>query len=458
MTHPAAAPATPTADSDFGRRHVWSLAWPMILSNITVPLMGAVDTAVMGHQGDPRYLGAVAAGASLFTVVYWLFGFLRLGTSGLAAQQLGHHASVRAHELRYTLLRGLGLGVFIGIALIAGHRLVVDGGVQLMGASAGVTGEAIRYGYARIAGAPAVLATYALIGWLVGTGRTRAVLAVTLLTNAVNIVLCMLFVFGFGWKSAGVGVATAMAEWAALLFGLWLVRGELATGAGIARMELFDTQRVRQLIAVSVPLFANTASVVFVFYFFTLQGARLGDTTLAANAILMQLFLIMVYVLDAFAYSCESLCGRCIGAGDLPGFHRAVRSAASCAAIAGTSFAIGYHLLQDLLIPLFSSIPAVVARTRELIIWVSIIPFTYMTNNLLDGVFIGALKVRQQRNAVLFSTFAVFLPLWHLTQHLGADGLWLAFTLFYLARGLIELGYYIFFTRTRTWVPQPLEA
>ncbi|MET0378058.1 MAG: MATE family efflux transporter [Spongiibacteraceae bacterium] len=447
-----------TDPTRFSRRTIWSLAWPMMLANISVPLMGAVDAAVMGHQEDPRYLGAVAVGASLFTVVYWIFGFLRLGTSGIAAQLCGHSEDLtRRHELRYTLLRSLGLGLLIGLALLATQPAVVGFGVRLMGASQQVTEQALEYGYARIFGAPAVLASYALCGWLIGIGRTRPILLMTLFANALNVLLCLLFVYALGMKSAGVAAATATAESAGLALGLWLVRRDLNARIGIDWQAVFDLRRIRQLVAVSLPLLANTASVMFVFYFFTLQGARLGDTTLAANAILMQLFFIMAYVLDPFSYACESLCGRCIGARDGANFHRAVRAAASCITMAGTCFAVGYYLLQDLLIPLLSSLPDVIGRAKELVIWLSILPFAYMTNNLLDGVFVGALKVKQQRNAVLVSTLLVFLPVWYLTRAWGADGLWLAFTLFFLSRSAIELGYYWFFTRSDTWYPQPLE-
>ncbi len=423
-------------------RRVWSLAWPMILSNITVPLLGLVDTAVIGHLPDPTYLGAVAVGAMLFSILYWAFGFLRMGTTGLTAQALGRDD---VSQSRLLLAQSLLLAGVIGTLLLLVQAPLIGTALRLVGAGEAVSLEAARYSEIRIYGAPAVLANYALLGWFLGNENTRIPLLLLVSTNLLNMLLDVLMVYGLGMHTDGVALATVIAEYTSLALGLSFARRMLARQAGT-----FVWQRLKvvsdyyQLIAINRYLFVRTIAILLSLAFFTAQGAKQGVTILSANAVLLNFFLIISNGLDGFAHAVEALSGRFYAARDNAGLHRIIAATLGWSLITALLFCLLFWLAGEQIIGLLTDIPAVNQTATAYLPWVILLPLVAVWSFLLDGIFVGTTQVRAMQNTMLFSVFAVFAPAWYLSQPLGNHGLWLAFIALFVARGLS--GGYVFIT------------
>ncbi|PMR72135.1 MATE family efflux transporter [Billgrantia endophytica] len=438
---------TPSA----ARRRIWTLAWPIILSNITVPLLGLVDTAVVGHLPDSRYLAAVTLGATLFSFLYWGFGFLRMGTTGLTSQATGREND---SEVRNLLGQSLLLAIGIGLLLILFSQPLIGLGLWLLDGSEVATGLAAEYAQIRILSAPAVLANYAIIGWFLGQQNSRVTLAILVLTNGVNIVLDLLFVVGFGMTSDGVAWATVIADYTALAFGAWLVSRQLKLLEGrFLRERLLKLAAYAKLFQVNANLFVRTLGLLFAMAFFTSRGAVQGDTMLAANAVLLQFIMLTSYALDGFAHAVEALIGRSVGRRRWDEFGAAVRSAAwfslMTAATASLVFALGGHYL----IAMLTSLPEVRDTAGSYLPWMVVMPLIAVWSYLFDGVFIGATATREMRNSI-FVGLAVYLPAWWLTQGFGNHGLWLSFLLFALVRSAVLSAYFLHYRRTR-WQSVP---
>ncbi|MBM3572931.1 MAG: MATE family efflux transporter, partial [Alphaproteobacteria bacterium] len=347
---------------------IWRLAAPMILSNLTVPLLGLVDTAVMGHLDQAYYLGAVAVGAQIFSFLFWSFNFLRMGTTGPAAQALGagDHPETVA-----TLLRAVLLGSAIGVVLIALQQPILWLALPIFGASAEVERLAIVFLSIRIWSAPAALAASAMVGWFVAMQNTRAVLAVQVVTNLVNVALNLLFVLGFGWDVAGVATATLIAEWSGLVLSLFLAAclarpvGGLAPGWGSAR--LFDRLRLMRMIAVNRDIFLRTLCTMIAFSLINVMGARYGDVALAANAVLLNFMAIMTFGLDGFAHAAETLVGAAIGARDRAALRAAVGASFVWAIGAALLIALGYAMAGPLIVDALTGLDEIRAAARSLL-------------------------------------------------------------------------------------------
>ncbi|APX94477.1 MATE family efflux transporter [Halomonas sp. 1513] len=435
--------STPTASAD---RRIWLLAWPIILSNITVPLLGLVDTAVVGHLPDSRYLAAVTLGATLFSFLYWGFGFLRMGTTGLTSQAAGREND---SEVRNLLGQSLLMAGGIGVALIVFSTPLIELGLWLLDGSEVATELAREYAQIRILSAPAVLANYAILGWFLGQQNARVTLAILVLTNSVNIVLDLVFVIGLGMTSDGVAWATVIADYTALAFGGWLVLRQLRLLEGrFLRQRLLKLVAYRELFQVNGHLFVRTLGLLFAMAFFTAQGASQGDTVLAANAVLLQFIMLTSYALDGFAHAAEALVGRSVGRRRWDEFATAVRAAARFSLFAAGAASLAFLLGGQALIALLTDLPEVRATAAQYLPWMIIMPLLAVWSYLLDGVFIGATASREMRNSI-FIGLAVYLPLWWLTQGLGNHGLWLAFTAFTLVRSATLGGYYLHYRRQR---------
>ena len=437
--------ATPSA----ARRRIWMLAWPIILSNITVPLLGLVDTAVVGHLPDSRYLAGVTLGATLFSFLYWGFGFLRMGTTGLTSQAVGRESD---SEVRNLLGQSLLMAAVIGTLLILFSRPLISLGLWLLNGSEVATELAAEYAQIRIISAPAVLANYAILGWFLGQQNARVTLLILVLTNSVNIALDLLFVVGLGMTSDGVAWATVIADYTALTFGLWLVSRQLRLLEGcFLRERLLKLAAYAELFHVNANLFVRTLGLLFAMAFFTSRGAVQGDTVLAANAVLLQFIMLISYALDGFAHAAEAIVGRSVGRRRWDEFATTVRTAAwfslITAGIASLAFALGGHYL----IALLTGLPEVRATAGNYLPWMVAMPLIAVWSYLLDGVFIGATAIREMRNSI-FIGLAVYLPVWWATQELGNHGLWLAFLTFSLVRSAVLAAYYFHHRRTR-WHP-----
>ena len=413
---------------------MWRLAAPIIISNISVPMLGAVDTAVVGHLPDARYLGGVAVGALVFTFIYWGFGFLRMGTGGLTAQAFG---AEDADEVRACLARAAVIGIPVALILIILQAPIAWVAFTIVEATPEVEALAREYFFTRIWGAPATLMNFALLGWFIGVQNTKAALWHQLTLNGVNIVLDLVFVIGFGWGVAGVAAATAIADVAAVAFGLWLALPILRRlGGAFVRAKILEAEKIRRTVALNVDIFIRTICLVSAFAYFTAQGAAFGNVVLAANAVLLNFQTFMAHALDGFAHAAEALGGRAIGARDRQAFRDAVRAAMLWGLIVAIAFTLVYLLAGVAIVELLTGIQDVRAAAREYIVWSVVMPLVAVFPFVLDGVFLGATRGRTMRNAMIVSlaiyvvACLTFVPMW------GNHGLWGALLIFMGARGV----------------------
>ncbi|HWK35042.1 MATE family efflux transporter [Sphingomonas sp.] len=418
------------------RRSIFAQAWPIMLGQTTVPLVGLVDTAVIGRTGDAAALAGVALGTTIINFIFWSFGFLRMGMTGMTAQAAG--AGDRA-ETDALLVRGLAVGLSFGAVLIALQLALIPIAFHLLAGGADVDASARPYVAARFLGAPASLAVFAINGWLLGLGRTRAALALQIVMNLVNAGLDILFVWHFHWGARGVGLGTACAEWTALLVGLALVAPHLH--ALKDRASLFDRAKIRRLFAVNADIMIRTVALLLMFGWFTNAGARMGATTLAAQQVLMQAVGIVAFVLDGFAFTAESRVGHAIGGGSRRDLTRAIRLTGefclATAAIACVLIALFGRVGIDLLV----TDPGVRAQAAALLPFVMLLPLIGTPAWLLDGVFIGATAGRALRNAAILSTVA-YIATDLALRPWGAVGIWIALTASYVYRA-VALGAFL---------------
>lgn len=425
---------------------IWAIAWPIILSNITVPLLGLVDTAVVGHLPDSRYLAAVTLGATLFSFLYWGFGFLRMGTTGLVAQAMGRESD---SDVRHLLGQSLIIAGVIGVLLILFSTPLVSLGLQLLDGSDAATPLAREYAQIRLWSAPAVLANYAILGWFLGQQNSRVTLMILLLTNSINIVLDIWFVVGLGMTSNGVAWASVIADYSALAFGGYLVLRQLKTLEGhFLRARLLALSAYTALFNINANLFVRTLGLLFVMAFFTAQGARQGDTVLAANAVLLQFIMLTSYALDGFAHAAESLVGRAYGRRDWQELASIVRRVALFSFWTAGGASLLFAFGGNHLVALLTGLEEVRATAAVYLPWMVAMPLIAVWSYLLDGIFIGTSAVREMRNSI-FIGILFYLPAWWLTQGLGNHGLWLAFTLFITVRSGVLIGYYQRYRHTR---------
>ena len=418
-----------------GHRDVWRIAAPMIVSNVTVPLLGIVDTAVMGHLDHPRYLAAVAVGATIFSFLFLGLNFLRMGTTGLAAQAFG---AGDAGEQRTVLVQALLVALAMAAALILLQRPVGHLAMRLIAPEPEVVPAAWTYYSVRIWAAPAALANFALVGWFIGMQDTRRPLVLMLAVNLANIALSVFLVVGLGYRTGGVAAASVVAEWLGLGLGLLLVRRMLPAGGRTDWQRVRDPVRIRRMLGVNANLLVRTLSLMFVFGFVTAQGARFGTAVLAANALLIQFQYFMAYALDGFAHAAEALAGRALGARDVAAFRRAVRLSLAWTVGVAAAFTVAYGVAGPGLVALMTDQAGLRAVALEYLPWIVVSPLVSCWSFLLDGVFVGATWSTAMRNAMALSAFGVFVPVFYASQAagLGNHGLWLAFLAFMAARGV----------------------
>lgn len=412
---------------------VLRIAWPIVLSNMTVPILGAVDTGVVGQLGAAAPIGAVGIGAIILTAIYWVFGFLRMGTVGLTSQALGagDHAEEAALLTRVLLIGGAG-----GVAMILLQLPLIWGAFQVSPASAEVEALAAGYMRIRIWSAPAAIALYGVTGWLIAHERTRAVLAIQLWMNGLNIGLDLLFVLGFGWGVSGVAVATFLAEWSGLALALWFCRAAFARPGWRNWAQVFDRARLRRMTSLNRDILIRSLLLEAMIVSFMMFGARFGDVTLAANQVLMQFLMISAYGMDGFAFAAEVLVGRAMGARDRPGLRRSAILAGFWAALSVVVAALGFAVLGGAIIDLMATAEPVRAEARLYLPYMVAAPILGWLAWLMDGVFIGATRSQDMRNMMLVS-FAIYCAaLALLLPGFANHGLWLALLISFVARGV----------------------
>lgn len=426
----SAAP-TPIA-LDVSHRNIAGIAGPILLSNAMVPLLGAVDTAVVGHLGSAEPIGAVAIGALVFTYIVWALGFLRSGTAGLTARALGADDGM---EVQSQLGRAVLLGGGLGLGLFALQVPIWWLADQVVVASAPVKQMAQDYIAARFWGTPAQLANFAVLGWFMGQGRTRAVLGLQVFLNGFNMLLDFWFVMGLGWGVWGVGIASTVAEWATLGLGLALIRNRIpALPRSSTPTRFWDTAKWREMGIVNMDLFIRALFLTTAFVWVTIQGAKSGDIVLAANALMLHVLTISAHGLDGFAIAAESLIGQAVGKRDQEKLRLAIRRTFVWAIGAGIAIALIWLVGRDLFLTLMTNVMEVQTATISLWHWAVIMPLVTLWCFQLDGIFIGLGGTRIMRNAMIIC-FALYIGLWLVLDPLyGNQGLWAAFTIFFALR------------------------
>ena len=428
---------------------IWRLSWPVMLSNISQPLLSLVDIAVIGHLPDSRFLAAVAIGTTLFSFIYWSFGFLRMGTTGMTAQLVGaNNGSGNRTLLAQSLILALG----IALLLMMFQTPIIELALGLLGPQAEVLPQAQGYAEIRIYGAPAVLCSYVLLGWFVGNQNTKILLVLLVSTNLLNIILDIIAVNVLGMKVEGLAYATVISEYFGLILGLWCCKNMLRSVSGkIAYSQLKKMASYLPIIKVNRYLFVRTVLLLLAMGFFTAQGAKFGADTLAANAVLMSFVMLIAHVLDGFAHALEALTGKAIGARDFTKFYQLVAAAALLSILVASAFSTLFYLGGHWFIEQLTSIVVVQLIAKEYLPWLVVLPLIAMTSFLLDGVFIGAMQVSLMQNSMLASVFLVFFPVWYLTQSLLNHGLWIALLSLYVARAVTGCVGFYWLRRDSAW-------
>jgi MATE family multidrug resistance protein len=424
--------ASATAPQEISHARVLKIALPIVLSNATVPILGAVDTGVVGQMGEAAPIGAVGIGAVILATIYWIFGFLRMGTTGLAAQARG---AGDWGETGALLMRGILLAFAAGAVFIIAQAAVFWGAFALAPASAEVEGLARSYLEIRIWGAPATIALYAVTGWLIAVERTRAVFLLQVWMNGLNIVLDLWFVLGLGWGVEGVAIATLMAEWSGLALGLWFCRDAFAGDQWRDWGRVFDAARLKRMMQVNGDIMVRSVLLTGSFTTFLFIGADLGDVTLAANQVLLQFVEITAFAMDGFAFTAEAMVGSAVGARSRSHMRQAAiltsQWGVATAVLLGLAFWIGGGWLIDLM----STSPEVRAAGRDYLLWAAALPLLSVASYMFDGIFIGATWTRDMRIAMIQSVALYVGALVILVPLMGNHGLWAALVVLNLARG-----------------------
>jgi MATE family multidrug resistance protein len=418
------------------------MAWPIILANVTVPLLGAVDTAVVGHLPEPYYIGAVAIGAMLFNYIYHLFNCLRMGTTGPTAQArgAGDTAEVRAMICRALLLAGVIGGVIVTLQLP-----IISFAFWIIDASAQVEHYAREYFLIRVWSMPAVLGSYAIIGWFYGLRNVRTPLVIQVFVNCLNIVLALLFVFPFQWGVPGVAAASLIAEYAGLLLGLysvWRTLRELPDDGQRAR--LLDPVQLKRMVAINGDIVLRTVCVVSVLGFFMAKSAELGDVQLAANQVLHHFLVFTSFALDGVAHAAEAILGESVGRRDRAAFMRDRRVVFLWSGVVGVVNIVIYAVAGHAIIALMTSIPEVRAAAANYLWWPMLMPLASVWAYTYDGVYLAATRTRIMRNTVLASFMLFLILLYTLMPLIGNAGLWIAVAGFLVGRGVLL---HVFFPR-----------
>ena len=414
-------------------RTLLQLAIPSIVSNITVPLLGLVDVAIVGHLGSASYIGAIAVGGMLFNMIYWIFGFLRMGTSGMTAQVYGKRDLT---EVVRTLLRTVGVGLLISLGLWILQSPILRGAFVLIDATEEVKRWASLYFNICIWGAPAILGLYGFAGWFIGMQNSRFPMFIAITQNIVNIAASLCFVFVLGMKVEGVALGTLIAQYAGLFmaFALWLkYYGRLK--AYIDWNGLWGGEEMRRFFSVNSDIFFRTLCLVAVTTFFTSTGARQGDVILAVNTLLMQLFTLFSYIMDGFAYAGEALAGRFIGAKNDVGLRRCIRLLFLWGIGLSLSFTILYAFLGRDFLGLLTNDTSVIEASGDYFYWVLAIPLCGFSAFLWDGIFIGATATRQMLYSMLVASATFFIIYYLFYRSMGNHALWMAFLGYLSLRG-----------------------
>ena len=426
-------------------KEILSLAIPSIVTNITVPLLGLVDVAIVGHMGDASYIGAIAVGTMMMNVICWLFGFLRMGTSGMTSQAYGRGDSKEAATI---LFQAIALGAAIGILFVLFQPLLLRLFLFFMRPSDEIRAFASIYFHVCVFGLPAALVMYGLTGWFIGMQDTRTPMTVSIFQNIVNIMTSLLLVYVFGMKVEGVALGTLTAQYSGLLLALYILRRKYASHYQLLFSQFtlkpgdyssFSYKHtLNRFFRVNRDIFLRTLFLVAVNAAFTSVGSRQGDVILAVNTLLFQFFTLYSYIMDGFAYAGEAICGKYYGAGNAPSFHACIRRLFAWGVIMTVVYTAAYYFGANDILHVLSNEQTVIEASEPYLLWVALIPVAGMGAFIWDGVFIGITDSRGMLLSCFVAAivFAIILSLFFTTM--GNHALWLALLSYLLARGVMQ--------------------
>ena len=417
-------------------REILHIALPSIVSNITVPLLGLIDAAIVGHLGAASYIGAIAVGGMLFNIIYWIFGFLRMGTSGMTSQAYGQKDEAEAMRI---LARSIGVGMLIALALIILQYPIERIAFTLMKATPEVERLASLYFRICIWGAPAVLGLYSISGWCIGMQNSRFPMYVAITQNIVNILASLVLVYGFGMKIEGVAIGTLVAQYSGLLMAIGLWSSHFKRLLPYVQLHtLLAKGAIRRFFQVNRDIFFRTLCLVAVTMYFTSAGAAQGEVVLAVNTLLMHFFTFFSYVMDGFAYAGEALVGKHLGANDRPALRQMVHQLFIWGIGLSVAFTLVYGIGGKEFLGLITNEQSVIAASSTYFYWVLAIPLAGFAAFLYDGIFIGATATRWMLRAMFIASVAFFLIHYGCRGVMGNHALWLAFIIYLALRGVVQ--------------------
>ena len=414
-------------------REILSLAIPSIITNITTPLLALMDVAIVGHMGDASYIAAIAVGGTVFNMIYWLFAFLRMGTSGMSAQA---HGAGDTHELDLVLARGMLVALTASVLIILLSPLISMAAFSIMDVSGDVEQMAGRYFSILVWGAPAVLSTYTLSGWALGRKNPKTPMWVSFIINIGNIIVSVVLVYLFGLKIEGVAIGTLSAQWLGAVSFMVIVVRKYHPQLPALR-EILQHNAIRRFFSVNADIFLRTCCLIAVTVWFTRVGSMQGVTVLAVNTLLLQFFILFSYFMDGFAFAGESLCGNCLGASDRTLLHRCIRALLRWGAGVAVIFTVIYYICGEWIMHLLSSDTSVIDASKEYFDWVLLIPIVGFLAFTWDGVYIGITRTREMLMSMFSSTVIYFVLFAILYPRIGNHGLWIAFLSYLLLRGIV---------------------
>ncbi len=422
-------------DSKHLNKSILSLAIPNIISNISVPLLSSVDTAVVGHLDQVSYLGAIALGSMIFNFIYWAFGFLRMGTTGLTAQA---HGRSDEQESFNVLLRALSVAVGGSIILLVFQEVIGYVSFHLINSNAEVESLAREYFDIRIYAAPATLSIYVFHGWFLGKQNSRIPMFIVILINILNIGFNLLFIYQFDMKSNGVALGTVCAQYIGLIISaVFYFKSFHNKKLFIKINRIFDFEAISKFFKINLDIFLRTLLLVFTFTYFTAESASYGENILAANTILLQLWMLLSYGIDGFAFASESLVGKAVGENNKHLLKKVIRHSFYWGMALSVLYSATYLIFGHDILSIYTNKLFLIELAGSFLIWTIIAPVINSVCYIWDGIYIGATQTQPMRNSMIISTLIIFLPIYYLTNNLfGNHSLWLAMTVFMFSRGL----------------------
>lgn len=418
-------------------KNIFAIAIPMILSAITIPMLGIVDTAILGHLETPIYLAAINIGATIFNVLFWGFAFLKMSTTGLIAQSFGEQKHTKINQ---QLTQALAVAIFIALILLIFHQWIGEFALYLTSEGGEVAEFAKEYFSVRIYSAPATLITYVLFGYFLAIQQTKKVLAIMLVNQVGNMLLDYIFVMQFNWNIAGVAWGSLLSEYAAVILGCFFL---YTSGYRYSPKGWMSNKNLKGFFILNRDIFIRTLCLMAVFALMTKGSARLGELSLAANAVLLNFFYLMSYGLDGFAHAVESLCGQAYGARNKKVLKQIIKHVFIISLTVAVIFSLFYAVFGRELVTLLTSIVAVQDYAYHYIVWLIVVPIVAMPSFVYDGLFIATTEAKIMRNSMVIATFFCYIPLWYALQSFDNHGLWMAFLSFFIIRSTAIHLYYL---------------